>query len=206
MQTALPLQIGDRQDVQGLYRGLTGKIVLVVSAAALVALCAHVSIPLYFTPVPLTLQTLAVLLVGLTLGPSLGFYAMLLYLAEGAMGLPVFSPQGLGGIAQLLGPSGGFLLAFPFAAATAGGLVRAVRTGGYYFFAALLAGATATVLLLAGGAGWMAHLYHLSPSAAWNFAVAPFLPGETIKVCAAVSAYSLLHRRHGSWFRGQSSE
>lgn len=198
MQSALPIQLNAVEDLQGLHRSLTGKIFLAVSATAFVALCAHVSLPLYFTPVPLTLQTLAVILVGLTLGPSLGCSAMLLYLAEGAMGMPVFSPHGPGGIAQLLGPSAGFLLSFPLAAAAAGSLVRTVGLGGSRFFAALLAGSAATVLLFAMGAGWMAHLLQLNPSAAWRLAVAPFLPGEFLKVSAAAGAYTLLRRWHST--------
>jgi biotin transport system substrate-specific component len=202
MQSVLPIQLGDRQDVQTFRRSMMGKIILTVSATALVALCAHMSIPLVFTPVPLTLQTLAVVLVGLTLGPSLGCSAMLLYLLEGAMGMPVFSPQGPGGVAQLLGPTAGFLLSFPLAAAAAGGIVRAVRLGGSHFLSALLAASAATLLFFALGAGWVAHLLHLSTSAAWHLAVAPFLPGEMIKVCAVASAYALLHRWHGTWFHG----
>ena len=104
------------------------------------------------------------------------------------------------GIAQLLGPTAGFLLSFPLAAAAAGGIVRAVRLGGSRFFAALLAGSAATLLFFAMGAGWLAHLLHLSPNAAWHLAVAPFLPGEMIKVCAVAAAYTLLHRWHGTWF------
>jgi biotin transport system substrate-specific component len=194
MQSALPIQLGAVEDLQELRRSLTGKIFLTVSAAAFVALCAHVSLPLYYTPVPLTLQTFAVILVGLTLGPALGCTALLLYLAEGAMGVPVFSPHGPGGIAQLLGPSAGFLLAFPLAAAAAGGVVRAVRLGRTHFLAALLSGSTASFLLFAMGASWMAHLLHLNPRTAWQLAVAPFLPGEILKVSAAAGAYTMLRR------------
>jgi len=194
MQSALPLQLGGLHDLQELRRSLTGKIFLAVSATAFVALCAHVSLPLYFTPVPLTLQTFAVLLVGLTLGPALGFSALLLYLAQGAMGLPVFSPHGPGGVVQLLGPTAGFLFSFPLAAAAAGSLVRTVRPGRSQFPAALLAGAAASVLLFAMGAGWTAHLLHLNPSAAWQLAIAPFLPGEILKVSAAAGAYTMLRR------------
>jgi biotin transport system substrate-specific component len=196
MQSALPIQLGDLQDLRELRRSLTGKIFLAVSATAFVALCAHVSLPLYFTPVPLTLQTFAVILVGLALGPALGCSAMLLYLAEGAMGLPVFSPHGPGGVAQLLGPTAGFLLSFPLAAAAAGGLVRAVRLGRSHFLAALLAGAAASIILFAMGVGWIAHLLHLNPSAAWLLAVAPFLPGEILKVSAAAGTYTMLRRWH----------
>src|ERR1700723_602818 len=101
------------------------QVALVVGASLLVALCARITIPLMpLTPVPLTVQNLGVLLVGLLLGSRRGFAALALYLAEGAVGLPVFSPTGLGGIAQLLGPTGGFLIAYPLVAAIAGGLTR----------------------------------------------------------------------------------
>src|SRR5271154_6375865 len=99
----------------------------VVVGSLLVALCAHVSVPLLFTPVPLTLQTFAVLLLGLTLGPGTAFAALTLYLIEGAAGLPVFSPHGPGGILQLMGPTGGYLLSYPFAAALAGFLAQRMR-------------------------------------------------------------------------------
>src|SRR5437870_11806977 len=88
-------------------------LVVIVSASLFVALCARITVPLPFTPVPLTLQNFGVLLVGLALGPRRAFAAMVLYLAEGAMGLPVFNPAGLGGVAQLLGPTGGYLMAYP---------------------------------------------------------------------------------------------
>src|SRR5262250_1242431 len=83
---------------------------LVAGASLFVALCARVTVPLPFTPVPLTLQNCGVLIVGLLLGSRRGFAALALYLAEGAAGLPVFNPHGMGGIAQLLGPTGGFLM------------------------------------------------------------------------------------------------
>src|ERR1700758_4562154 len=94
---------------------------VVISASLFVALCARVTVPLPFTPVPLTLSNFAVLAVGLVLGARRGFAAMVFYLAEGAMGLPVFTPSPLGGgIAQILGPTGGFLLAYPVVAFVAG--------------------------------------------------------------------------------------
>src|SRR5881296_3513141 len=95
---------------------------LVVVASIFVALCARVTVPLPFTPVPLTLQNFGVLLVGLLLGSRRGFAALALYLVEGASGLPVFSPSPLGlhGISQIMGPTGGFLMAYPLVAFTAG--------------------------------------------------------------------------------------
>jgi biotin transport system substrate-specific component len=198
MQSTVPIQLGTREGVHDLRRTLAGKAFLAVGATAFVALCAHISVPLYFTPVPLTLQTLAVILIGLTLGPALGTSAMVLYLAEGAMGLPVFSPHGPGGVAQLLGPTAGYLLSYPLAAAAAGGVVRAVRLGRSQFPAAILGGVAASIFILAIGAGWIAILLHLSLGAAWHVAVAPFLPGELLKITAAAGAYTTLRRWHRS--------
>src|SRR5712692_1938985 len=98
----------------------TRQVAIVVGASMFVALCARITLPLPFTPVPLTLQNFGVLLVGLALGPRRAFAALALYLAEGASGMPVFNPAGLGGVAQLLGPTGGFLMAYPVVAAIAG--------------------------------------------------------------------------------------
>ena len=92
---------------------------IVVGASLFVALCARFTSFLP-TPIPLTLQNFGVLVVGLTLGSRRGFAALLVYLAEGAAGLPVFTPHGLGGIAQILGPTGGYLLIYPFMAFLAG--------------------------------------------------------------------------------------
>src|SRR5258706_9557063 len=86
---------------------------IVIAASLFVALSARVTVPLPFTPVPLTLQNFGVLAVGLLLGSRRGFAALALYLVEGAFGLPVFSPAILGsGITHLLGPTGGFLMAY----------------------------------------------------------------------------------------------
>ena len=142
------------------------------------AVCAHISLPLPFTPVPLTLQTFAVILVGMVLGPVAGFSAMVLYLAEGAMGMPVFSPHGIGGMAQLLGPTGGYLFAYPLAAAAAGWIVRAMRNVGSRFTCAVVAGIVADVIIFALAACWLARLLHLGIPAAWTLAIAPFLLGR----------------------------
>jgi biotin transport system substrate-specific component len=194
MQSTLPLQLDAAHDLRQLPRTLTGRVLLAIAATGLIALCAHISIPLYFTPVPITLQTLAVLFIGLALGPALGASTMLLYLAEGASGLPVFSPHGPGGIAQLLGPTAGYLFSYPLAAAAAGGVVRALRPVRPQFHAAVLGGFAATLIILAMGAGWLAHLFHLTPVAAWQMAVAPFLAGEVVKIIAAAGCYSALRR------------
>ena len=173
------------------------KVVLVVAASAFVALSAHASVPLPFTPVPIVLSDFAVLLVGLLLGPELGFTALGLYLIEGAAGLPVFSPFGLGGVAQLLGPTAGYLLAYPFVAALAGAVRRALQPTAGAFFSSVLGAVAATVLLLSSGALWLAHLHHLSLLLTWTLAILPFLLGAAAKVAtaAALSAASQ-HVRH----------
>jgi biotin transport system substrate-specific component len=173
---------------------LPGRILIGLGATAVVAAAAHIAIPLPFTPVPLTLQPLAVLGVGLALGPVAGFVAMLAYLAEGLCGLPVFSPTGPGGLAQLLGPTGGFLMAYPLVAALAGGVPRILPQRLPAFAAASLGGFTAILVLFLLGAGWFMHFTHQSIQAAWIGAVAPFLPGEIVKVFVAAGVYSTLIR------------
>jgi biotin transport system substrate-specific component len=173
---------------------LPGRILLGLAATVVVALAAHVSIPLPFTPVPLTLQPLAVLAVGLAFGPVGGFLTMLAYLAEGAAGLPVFSPTGPGGLLQLLGPTGGFLMAYPLVAAIVGGLARGLTGRVARFLAAFVAGNVAMAVLFLSGAGWFMHYTHHSLYAVWLGAVGPFLPGELIKVLIAAGVYSTLSR------------
>ncbi len=123
------------------------QVALVVGASLVVALCARITIPLMpLTPVPLTVQNMGVLLVGLLLGSRRGFAALALYLVEGAVGLPVFSPSsvGLHGIAQLLGPTGGFLMVYPFVAFLAGYIFE---RGAKTFVRAATAGLLAEILL-----------------------------------------------------------
>jgi biotin transport system substrate-specific component len=195
MQSAIPSQLSLSQPSESLQRSLTGKVLLVIGATAFVATCAHISLPLPFTPVPLSLQNFAVILVGMALGPIAGFSAMVLYLAEGALGLPVFAPSGgLTGIAHLLGPTGGFLFSYPLAAAAAGWVVRALKPLTSSFRGALVAASVATLPVFLVGATWLAHYLHLSTSATWSLAVAPFIPGEIVKITAAAAAFSALQR------------
>ncbi len=194
MQSATSTQLGLTQRTGSLQESLSGKVILVVAASAFVAICAHLSVPLPFTPVPLTLQNFAVILVGMLLGPVAGFSAMELYLAEGAMGLPVFTPHSAGGIAHLLGPNAGYLFSYPLAAATAGWAVRAMQRVTSRFRAGLVAATVASAPIFIIGAGWLGHLLHTSVSSTWTMAVAPFLPGEVVKVIAAAGIFSSLQR------------
>jgi len=155
---------------------------IIVAGSALIALSAHVSIPLWFTPVPVTLQPFAVVLLGLLLGPQLAFATMVTYLAEGAAGLPVFTPNGLGGVAQLLGPTGGYLLSYPLVAP----LVSVLwRRSGRSFSRGLVVAGTGNLVILAMGAVWLAVLTHAAADTVLNHAVLPFLPGDVLKVVAA---------------------
>ena len=193
MQSTLPLQIGTTRD-KDLLQTLPGRVVLAIAASAFVALCARLTVPLWFTPVPLTFQNFAVILVGLALGPVTGCAAMLLYLAEGAIGIPVFNPHGLGGVAQLLGPTGGYLFSYPLAAAAAGYVTRIIPASVSRFVAALAGGVAASLFIFTMGAGWLAWSHHLGASAAFMLGVAPFLPGEVVKITAAAGIWNTLRR------------
>ena len=133
---------------------------------------------------PITMQTFAVLLLGLLLEPGAAFFSLVLYLGEGLAGMPVFSPHGPGGIAQLLGPTGGYLLAYPFAAGLASLLYRRGRRK---FWVALGSAGIASVLILTAGAIWLGILSHAAASAVFAQSVAPFLPGDVVKVVAAAT-------------------
>lgn len=173
---------------------LTGKVVLAVCASAFVALCAHITVPLPFTPVPLTFSDFAVLLVGLALGPGTGFMALTMYLLEGAAGLPVFNPHGLGGIAQLFGATGGYLIAYPFASAIAGAVSRTLARVTPRFIAGLTASVLASAVLMVTGTVWLGFVAHLSAMTAFTLGAAPFLPGQIVKVCAAAGIFAALQR------------
>jgi len=145
--------------------------------------CARLVLPLPFTPVPLTLANFGLLLVGLTLGSKRGFAAAALYLAWGAMGLPVFATSGPGGIAQMLGPTAGYLWAYPVMAFVAGWIAE----GGERSFARNLAGGViAELVLFASGISWLAVLTHSWQHAA-AFGLYPFFAAEVLKVMAAAA-------------------
>jgi biotin transport system substrate-specific component len=160
------------------------QVALVIGASLVVALCARITIPLMpLTPVPLTVQNLGVLLVGLLLGSRRGFAALALYLVEGAVGVPVFSPTGPGGIAQLLGPTGGFLMVYPFVAFLAGYIFeRGTRS----FLRAAIAGLLAEILLFAGGVTWLYVFTHSLAKAAY-LGLYWFIAAEIIKVMFAAA-------------------
>jgi biotin transport system substrate-specific component len=170
---------------------------LVVAFSLLTALAAQVVVPLPWTPVPLTGQTFAVLLTGALLGSRLGALAMLAYLAEGAAGLPFFR-AGAGGAGHLLGPTAGYLLAFPAAAFVTG--LLAERGWDRRFLTAAAAMALGSFVILAGGWAWLAFALG-SAARAFGLGVAPFLVGDVVKIALAAAllpaGWALLRRRPG---------
>lgn len=164
---------------------------MVLGGSALMAVCAHIALPLYFTPVPLTLAPFAVLLLGLLLTPRLAAATLCAYLAQGALGLPVFAPNGMGGVAHLLGPTGGYLMAYPAAAWLVSTLWRRSGRG---FASAAVSAAAGNVAILACGALWLGAVTHISARMAVTLAVLPFLPGDALKVTAAAALAVGLNR------------
>jgi biotin transport system substrate-specific component len=157
---------------------------LVIGGSLFVAFCARVYLPLPGTPVPLTVQNLGVLLVGLALGSRRGFLALALYLAEGAAGMPVFSPALSGGFMQLLGPTGGYLIAYPFVAALTGYIFE---RGKPTFVRAAWAAIAGEILLFTCG---IAQLYVITHSLAKaiSFGLYWFVFAEVVKVMFAAGA------------------
>jgi biotin transport system substrate-specific component len=151
-------------------------------AAVVVALSAQVAVPLPFSPVPMTLQPLAVLVVGGALGAANGAGALVLYLALGALGLPVFAAGG-SGVLRLLGPTGGYLLAFPIAAGVTGALAGRSPDS---VLRVLLACALGMVIIHVGGVAQLA-LLGGDPALAFRVGFLPFLTGDLLKIGLAAA-------------------
>lgn len=156
------------------------RVAAVVAGALLVALGAQMSVLLPGTPVPVTFQVPAVLIVGGLLGPALGAGSLAAYLALGAIGLPVFAPVGLPGLARLFGPTGGYLLALPLAAAVAGLAARPPRSLGRLAIGFVLA----LAVVHAGGIAQLAILGG-DVRTAWRLGSLPFLAGDVAKLLLA---------------------
>ena len=168
---------------------------LVVAFSLLVALSAQVVVPLPWTPVPVTLQTFAVLLTGALLGPRLGAAALFAYLLEGAAGLPFFS-AGRGGLGHLLfSPTAGYLLAYPVAAYVTGRLAE--RGWDRRYLSAAAAMAVGSAIILAGG--WLGLLRFFAPAEAFARGVATFVAGDVLKIALAAavlpSGWALVRRK-----------
>jgi biotin transporter BioY len=165
---------------------------LVIGFSLLTALSAQIVIPL--GPVPITGQTFAVLLTGALLGSRLGAMAMIAYLIEGATGLPFFV-GGTAGVAHLLGPTGGYLIAFPAAAFITGAFAE--QGWDRKFATAVAAMAVGSLVIILCGWLWFSFLTHTSPFVAFQFTVLKFIPGDIIKILLAAAVlptgWKLLH-------------
>lgn len=162
-------------------------VLLVVAASLVTAAAAQLEIRLPWTPVPISGQSFAVLLSGLVLGARRAFLAQLLYLAEGSAGLPFFS-GGAAGFAHLLGPSGGYLMAFPFAASLTGLLAeRGWDRNPFTMFAAMLTGST-----IIFGLGLLQLSRFVPADALLGAGLLPFIPGDLIKSALAAGLFPLV--------------
>jgi len=157
---------------------------LVIAFSLFVALSAQVVIPLPFTPVPITLQTFAVLLTGALLGSRLGALALVAYLVEGALGLPFFRGGNGGWLYLAVSPTAGYLLAYPLAAFLTGWLAE--RGWDRRFLTAAAAIALGSAVVLAGG--WLGLLRFYSAGQAFALGVAPFIVGDVLKIALAAAA------------------
>ncbi len=158
-------------------------MMLVLGGALFVALCAQIRIPLPFSPVPITGQTLGVLLTGSLLGTRLGLLSMVLYVALGAIGLPFYA-GGSGGIEVLQGATAGYLFSYPLAAALVGwlaqrGLDRKAST-------TVLSMVLGNIVIYTLGVGWLALYPEIGGLGnAMMLGMVPFLIGDAIKIVIA---------------------
>ncbi|MEK9280245.1 MULTISPECIES: biotin transporter BioY [unclassified Bradyrhizobium] len=160
----------------GEFAGALRAFVLIALGTALMALSAKVSLPLPY--VPMTLQTLVVLMIGAAYGWRLGSATMIAYLAEGAIGLPVFAGP-VGGIAPLVGPTAGYLFGFVAAAFVTGYLAeRGWDRSIVLLFAAMAVG---HIVILAAGFGWLAFGLGLGMPKAWQVGIVPFIAASLVK-------------------------
>jgi biotin transport system substrate-specific component len=185
---------------------LTIRVAAALFVTVLTAAAAQISVPLPFTPVPFTFQPMVVLLGAAALGSRLGMAAQITYLMLGVAGLPVFAaspilPQGLG---RLLGPTGGYLLSYPFAAFLAGWLAE--RGWDRRYLSALAAMASGLAVVFAGGVAWLAFAAQaVAPgvggavglSRAIATGLLPFVPADLIKLCVAAAALPAVWRLTG---------
>lgn len=170
----------------------TRSVSLVVAFSLLTALAAQIVIPI--GPVPITAQTFAVLLTGALLGSRLGAMAMIVYLTEGAFGLPFFS-GGTSGLPHVLGPTGGYLVAFPAAAFVTG----AFAENGWdkSFLSAVVAMAVGSAIIILAGWAWLSQFMGLG--VAFHAGVKPFVIGDIVKIVLAAAVlptgWALLRRK-----------
>lgn len=164
-------------------------VLVALSWSLLIGASARVAVSLPFSPVPLTLQTLSILLAGAALGPRLGLLAIGTYLLEGIAGLPVFA-EGTSGLAVLLGPTGGYLAGFALAVVVVGLLAdRGWGRSPLLMLGAMLLG---NIAIYACGVGWLAHFVGLAKAV--PLGLLPFVPGDLLKSGAAAAVFPAAYR------------
>jgi len=164
-------------------------LAVVITGSILLALSAKFAFPVPFSPVPITLQTLVVLYLGLTLGKERAFGSVMAYIGQGLMGLPVFA-GGKAGFLALSGPTGGYILGFAFAAYIAG--LAAEKGMDRKFVTSLIAMTIGSIVIYAFGAFWLSLFVGFNKALALG--VLPFIPGDILKVFAAASLLPLGRR------------
>lgn len=176
--------------------GLAWDATRIAAANLLLVLCSWIALPLPGTPVPITGQTFGVLLVAALLGSRRGALVLVLYLIEGAGGLPVFQPLGMPAAARFFGPTAGYLLAFPIAAYATGWIVeRRAGKSSLQLLGGLILG---ELIIFGEGCAWLAAAMGLGASGAAAMGLVPFLPGEAIKIAlvmATVRGVELVRRK-----------
>ena len=165
-------------DIQKLSPNFLTKGFSVLVGTLLITLSSYVTVPLY--PVPITAQTLVVLLIGLSFGPHLSFLTLSLYLFQGAIGLPVFA-GGAGGLPALFGPTGGYLFGFVAAATLLGLLAR--RGFGKNFLTTIIAMLVGNAVIYLFGVSWLANFIGLEKAV--THGILPFLYGDALKIFVA---------------------
>lgn len=187
---ASPVSVGlDRSGCYWGARGVPASLLWCGLAVAGMSVAAQVRVPVPFTDVPMTLQSLAMVLIGLLLPARQAALSMVAYVAFGVMGLPVFSPISLG----LLGPTGGYLVGF-IVGVSCVALIRGDRCG---FWRLLAAGATGLVALFVCGVVWRMHLMGGNLGAAVGAGLLPFLPKAGVQLLLSVTFVRVLRRSPG---------
>lgn len=181
------------------------QIAATLFVTALTAAAAQVSLPVPFTPVPFTLTPMVVLLGGALLGSRLGLASQVLYLLIGIAGFPVFAPSPIlpQGVFRLLGPTGGYLMAYPFAAFVTG--LLAERGLDRRYLTSVLAMAIGLAVVFAGGVLWLAFFArpaHVGLDSALHAGLYPFVPADIVKIFVAAAilpaAWRIVGRTHHS--------
>lgn len=174
------------------YYSLLYDTILIVGFSFILALSATIAIPLPFSPVPITFQTLAVLLSGMLLGSKRGFFCVLTYISEGALGFPVFA-GGSSGLAYMVGPTGGYLIGFLFASYITG--LLAENGWDRKILTSIIAMSIGDVVTFMFGLSWLSFLIDVKQ--VFSLGLYPFIPGEILKIVIA----SLILPIGWKWFR-----